>query len=604
MPKPPELSPEQREYVKLVVTGPFKDSAVTVFRDGMFPSVIQAMLEGSDNIVFARNRLGGKTTQVIFNVAPDRISISGIGESGMDNEGLKKMFRVGETTGEGGNTRGVGVKFMAWALAFDLQVIAKKEGDPNEWTFDESGFGDPKVDYSGNRPITSRLVSDQDIGRVDTILTDLKVKEKDMPGGAQLRRALGEVYRPLLAGEEVKFNRAGNPKLTPRKIINREGNPELANDRFVGWVISGKKAKQAFPLEIPLQDGCTEDLKIAVVEDEGGDESQPELIPYWIGQKDTSNPLAALVDPGIRLYYDGRLIQKREGLGVIDFRDPRLSQVVGEAHVDYVKGIKDGLMMNKSHGIAEDSSAWQRAKSALAQAVFPYIEELKKKPMKPTLAFSNELFQVLAKSKRFMSIVMGDILSDEVIAENLMHGGRLGVTHGQTPPVRSGTQEDVRDSIEPLGVQGKTWNDQEARTFPGRKSDPQIPRRRKGLAHEINLRDFEAGDKRFSAMVIDGSGSSQRRTIQINSAHPDIQGIFEESQVNPDDAAYHLLTLVNRELAHYMAKEAGKEDQEAVERFMVEATYALGSLALQDPTLDKIRIKGLQQSSRGESKRK
>lgn len=587
MPKPPETVSESgpqpaRRRVELRFAPEIKRSIGSVFLEGMHRPAVMALGEGIDNVVDARIKDGTVSTTVHLSRGDDRISILGMHELGMGPEGIQQLVSLGTTEGKGIGVRGIGAEAMAFYLAEDLKIIAKKAGDPFEWTFEDKGYGETTTEYAGERVIDPRQVADADVGRVETILTRLKLDQKDLPGGAELRAALGERYRPLLPPEdcELPVERSKKIVLPPRRTVNTQGNIVDVPDRVAMFVTYKKKTEQVRPKPKPLRSEYSETLRVATT-------NEGEPIGYWIGEVDRGSPGGMKVDPGFDVFFDGRLVRKREFFRH-DAHHPSLNNLVGEVHIDHTHGIKDALMINKAQGVSSDSPAWQRVVSAMNKEIAPFIDQLRQRPAAIDPRLPNSLTDISQRARLTIAAALGEIVEDPEILAALLGAPAAGETTGQRPPHRGADRN--ANPPGPLGIEGKDWKEQQGRTVPAPDADPSIPRRRKGFIDDVRFTPFRGGDTRRSAVVEEQRGSSMRRVLEVNTDHLKFQLLLLVMQKYPHAGTALFEQYLDEEGVRHAALELGGDKAELVRKFEEQGVFAAGRLVLDGPSATMLKI--------------
>lgn len=585
MPKPPE-APE-RQYVELRVAPRVKDTIGSVFLEGHHRPAVNAMRELADNVVDARHRQEGEPPTVVFVTrTDDRLSVFGGFEAGMGPEQIAALVSLGTTGGKGIGVRGIGAEAAAFYLARDLKIVCKREGDTHEWEMDVKGYGDITEEYGGKRAIDPRPVKDQSVGRIETMLTGLKLGREELPGGAELRAALAETYRPLLPPPNTPLTplRTHAQELPARMTVNEEGNIVPVHDRVAMFVSYKKNTEPVRPSEIPLKEGYGSDLNVAWTEVPGG---RAEPLGYWVGEVDRSQTGGQKVEAGFTVYFDGRMVRKREWWGH-DSRHAALRDLVGEAHVDHVRGIKEKLMVNKSQGVSTSSPEWQRVVAAMNRKIAPFIEELKSRPFEADPRLPAGLDAVLAAARLCADSALHEMLkSDDVLAE-LLGQATLGTAQGQRHPTTEGKRGGKKGK--PLGIEGVAWTDQNPQTFPTPDVDPAIARKRRGFLNgPIEARDLGAGVPATS--ILESLKDREGRRLVINTGHPAFQVLLEILRRDGVMGKFLIGKHAAEEIVDHAAELLGGKNAELVERYRDEGRYKAGKLLQQDPHLAMIKMR-------------
>lgn len=523
----------ERQFGELKWSARAKETSSSIFLQGRYPAPIQALLEFTDNSFGYRNRDKDYPTHITVVIDKDHISVTDFGSLGTDAEGIKHFAQVGETEEMGISYRGGGAKFASWYFGEDLEIKSKHAGDGIEYSTAIIGFGNPRIEYAGMFAIDATVSSwPEDKGRFQIIIRKLKNAE-NLPQGAMLRRVLGEVYRPLLARQAYDLK---NPtRLEKRRILDKEGHIIEVDDKVVLRVTTSRKTEQVSPLVIPLLPGYSEE-EIKIIKTTEG-----ERLGYWVGEMDTADGRSKIVEPGIRFYYDGRLI-------TIDYcgfdkRDPHLAGLVGEVHMDYIKGIKEQLPVNKSAGVNIQSDQWKRVVEAVHKAINPLVEEMLRKPILIVEQKPAFLERVFKEARRLADLCIKEIAQEGVYLTPADLDLLMGETHGQKPIItrREGDQpkEAKRD--------GRPWEDQKGRTIPGFEADPNIQRTRKSFFDRleyISLKD----ETTVSILREIEEASKKCRVLQINEKSLVVQLAILEGELA-------ITRLTGEEIIDWMARE-------------------------------------------------
>lgn len=593
MPRPPEASilneetvPE-RQFVKLRFDPRIKESIGSVFLEGHFRPAMNGLNELPDNGLDSRHATQGEPATTIHVArGDDRLSVAVFHEDGMGPDELQALVSLGTTEGKGIGVRGMGAEAAAFYVARDMKVIAKKEGESVEWELDVKGFGDITEEYGGKRVVDPRSVKDVAVGRVETILTRLKLPANELPGGAEMRAAFGKKYRPLLppADEPASLVRGAENHVSPRKVVDRQGNIVDAYDRVVMVVTHKKKAERVVPEPIPLQEGYDEKLRVVWTE---GTDGNPEPIGYWMGEVDRARPDGQKVDSGARVYFDGRLVRAREWFGH-DSRHAALRNVVGEVHIDHIRGIKSRLMINKAQGVSTSSPEWQRVSSAMHEEIAPFLDELKAKPLDVDPRLPIALEPILAAARLCADSVLGDMLTDDEVLAEMLGQAIHGVSQGQRRPHPG---EEHGGNREKLNIKGKPWDEQDAQTPVTSDADPTIPRKRRGfLSGKIEVRDLGPEVPR-SSILESAAGTQEGRRLVLNAGFPTIQDFFELYRKDPDVGKWLLETYTALEIVDHAAEEIGGNNVEIIKRYREEGRYRVGKLMHNDQYLAMVRMR-------------
>lgn len=587
MPRPPEVSSEVvpeplRRRVELRFAPEVKRSIGSVFLEGIHRPAVNALGEGVDNVVDARNKTGETSTTVHVTRGDDRVSILGMFELGMGPDDIQSLVSLGTTEGKGIGVRGIGAEAMAFYLAEDLKIVAKKAGEPFEWTFEDKGYGTTTTEYAGERVVDPRRVNDVAVGRVETILTRLKLDKKDLPGGAELRAAFGERYRPLLppADLDLPIERTATIVLPPRKVVDATGTVVEVPDRVAMFVTYKKKTEPVRPKPKPLRVEYTEDPQVAST-------SEGEPIGYWVGEVDRGADGGMKLEPGFEVFFDGRLVRKKEFFGH-DARHPSLNNLTGEAHLDNIHGIKDALMINKAQGVSSDAPAWKRVVDAMHAEIAPFVGKLRERPAEIDPRLPSSLIDISQRARFTIAAALGEIVDDDEILAALVGAPGVGETTGQRPPHRRGEQS--ARSSETLGIKGKPWGEQDGQTVPLRDANPSVPRRRKGFVDEVRFTAFPNGDARRSAVVEESKGSSTRRVLEVNTDHLKFQLLLLVMQKYPHAGTALIEQYLDEEGVKHAASELGGDKADLVRQFEDQGVLAIGKLVLDGPSAAMLKV--------------
>jgi len=551
----------QRQFGELRWTARTKETSASVFLSGRFPPAIQALLEFTDNSAGYRNKDREYPTHIHTIIEPERISVLDYGGLGADGEGIKKFALVGETEDVGISFRGAGAKYAAWFFGEDIEIRAKKRGDDVEYTSSIKGFGDPTIEYAGTFVIDPKKSQwDLDRGRFEVIVRRLKSADQFPQGGANIRRVIGEVYRPLLSSLMVDFR--SPVRLENRIILDSNGNIAEVNDKVIMTVTTRKKREQVFPLNIPLLPEYSEnDRKIL-------ETSLQEKMLVWIGEMDLSNLKSKTVKPGIRFYYDGRLINI-DYLG-FDEKDPRLSGLTGEVHLDNIIDIKKQLSVNKSAGMNLQSEQWQRVAATLRKFLAPFVEKLQQKTLQTSENRPDYLTSVLSDARRYIDLCLREMAQEGVIITEEDLDLLVGEIRGQRNPPRgkqeNSTQRTTRD--------GKKWIDQKPLTIAPEDASEELPRRRRSFIDGTDL--LSLGDFTTVSRIISRARNQRNeRILALNSENPTVQGAVSAGKLA-------MARLAGEELAEHVAIEFRSDMREALQlrdeiRFRHALVLAAGS---------------------------
>lgn len=477
--------------------------------------------------------------------------------------------------------RGAGAKYAAWYFGEDLEIRAKMKGEITDYSAKIPGFGNPTIEYQGMFPIDlSPTIWPQERGRFEIIVRRVKNPDK-LPGGAVMRRALAEVYRPLLVRETVDTKAVG--QVEPRIILKPDGEVKEVNDRIVLFLATRKRKRQVFPLEIPLLPGHSENnLEVARTR-------KGELIWFWVGEMDLKDKAAKMVKPGIRLYYDGRLLN-------IDYcgfneRDPRLAGLVGEAHLDNIEEIKSQLSVNKSTGVNTESEQWQRIIQAMKASLNPFIQALQERPLPLFEKRPEFLTRAFATARRLADLSLKDMAKEGA----LITPQDLRILMGETKGQRLTPRRQEREKREPEKTgKGMPWSDQRGQTIPDKDAQETIKRIRKSFIDGLDLRNLEDPTQvSVLASEPDASGR-ERQIIVLNASHPLVSAALLQGELA-------VIQLTGIQLAEAVA-EVYSTTLEGFHHFKRELLFRFGQYLATTPAYRKLEIRELQEKAKGKKR--
>lgn len=559
-----------RQYGELMWTARAKATLGSIFLQGRYPAPIQALLEFIDNSVGHRNRDKDYPTAISLVVQRDRINVTDFGGQGADADGIRFFARLGDTKEQGIGYRGAGAKSAAFHLAMDLDLSTKKAGDDIDYFTRIDNFGDENVEYRGTFPIdASPSKWDKEKGRFEVNLRRLKVPATLMQGGA-IRRVFSEVYRPLLVRtDDEQDDSAAN---LGRVVVDPEGNILRVSDQVVISVTGLRKIRERVePLHIPLLPGYSED-DIQVIET-----NQGEKIYLWYGEMDQGNDEVKSVKPGLRFYYDGRLLN-------IDFcgfdgRDPRLQGLVGEVHIDNIQGIKDQLSVNKSAGINTESSQWKRVIESVNIVLSPFVEQLKNKPIAKAENIPAFLNRVINQIHKITDLCLREIaqegallsVEDLAILVRDVEGANYAARFANT----FGSQKKDKDEINPEG--NKTSHPK--KPVPDIDPSEALRRIKRSFFNRHDVKPLQ-NPRTVSLIEEQRVGDRKERVLVINSNNPFVKLTLLEGEL----ATGRLLV---EELAVHIASEwcTSLEDFRV---FREDLRFRIGNMLLATPEYQRL----------------
>lgn len=565
----------EREFGELRWTARAKETSASIFLQGRYIPGIQALLEFTDNSVGYRNRREVFPTVITVIAERNRINVTDFGGIGADVEDIKRFALVGETEDVGIGYRGAGAKYAVWFLGEDLEINAKKAGEAIEHSVKIAGFGNPHIEYKGMFAIDpSPSIWPLEKGRFEIIVRRLK-DPSNLPGGAAMRRAFGEVYRPLLTQREVKAKDIR--PLEPRIIVRPDGQVEEVNDRIVLFLATRKKKRQVRPLEIPLLPGHSEDkLEVAKT-------SRGELIWFWVGEIDVKDRASKAVRPGIRFYYDGRLLNI-DYCGFND-KDPKLAGLVGEAHLDNIEGVKAQLTVNKSAGINTESDQWQRVVKTMNRSLASFVQTLQEKPLPLFEEKPKFLNRAFAMARRLTDLSLKNMAREGILISQEDLRILQGETKGQvyTPP--RGERESKASKTTRKGT---SWQEQKGRTLPPPEADERIQRVRKSFVDGIELGNLE-DPAQLSVLLkrSEATGKRERLILVLNATNPIVSAALLQGELA-------VTQLVGMELSEALA-EIYSSRIEDFRRFRREVLHIFGQNLMATPAYRRLEVQAFQE---------
>lgn len=572
----------EREFGELRWTARAKETSASVFLQGRYTPPIQALLEFTDNSVGYRNRQEPYPTVVTVIAEKNRINVTDFGGQGANAEGIKRFALVGETEDIGIGYRGAGAKYAAWCLGEDLEINAKRAGEAVDYSVKITGFGDTKIEYQGMFAIDpSPSTWPREKGRFEIVVRKLKDSEH-LPGGAAMRWAFGEVYRPLLTRQRVDLRATGS--LEPRIIITPDEQVKEANDWIVLYLATRKKKRQVMPLEVPLLPGYSED-RLDVAKTRAG-----ELIWFWAGEMDLKDKVAKAVKPGIRFYYDGRLLN-------IDYcgfneRDPRLAGLVGEAHLDNIVGIKSQLTVNKSVGVNTESEQWKRITQAMKAKLEPFVQALQEKPISLFEKRPEFLNRALATARRLADLSLKEMAREGILITPEDLRIMMGETKGQRYTSPAG--ERPRNKSEKTSKKGTPWSEQKGQTIPDKGADETIRRVRKSFIDGLELRNLEDPTQVSILAQEKDAGGRSKQVVVLNASHPLVSSALLQGELA-------VVQLAGIQLAEAIA-EVYSTNLEGFHRFKKEHLYKFGQYLATTPAYRRLEIRELQEKAKGKTR--
>lgn len=605
MPKPPdelrsipqEADTPPQEYVELVFDSRVKRAIASAIRLGRGKPGTTALLELGDNIFDWAITDPEQTTMAVFHLPSwnprdltfDRVRVESSFEQGMDAEKLRMMLKIGKSEDKGSGSFGIGAQAALMGLGKDVELTTKAKGSKFEYRFNEPGYGDYEVAYEGKRPISTQKVDDVDVGRVDIIIKRLRLNEGEIPTKAELVRAIAERYRPRIAPERLKFDRRKTYPVAPRRMIDQTGAPIELHDQTIVFVSGSKKTEQVVPFDYHLDPQYSEALRVAKT-------VEGEVVPFWVGEKAAE---AKQVDTGLRYYISGVLIHKG-GLAGHDEKDTRLSRVVGEVHADHVRGFKDEVLsLSKSATkINTDAAPWIRLERAVGDAINPFISGLLTRETEKDQFLPPSVIKAIQDGKRLADSVIGELLSSEILSGGEIPLKDRVVVRGQKVP--QSRQREGGLTGDSLGVLGKLWEEQQAKTTLPKDADSAVRRKRVGaIADEIKLIAFEDGDNRQYLV----RKEENQKIMMVNTGHDALKWILTVGQISQEQGALAMKGYIAEQLITEATVRYGGKDVEDFLSQLMEGKQAVWQLVRQDQAAKQILDQQKVASSAGKKKK-
>src|SRR3989344_3588802 len=429
------------------------DALMSTYRDAQV-----AVLDLVDNAV--DNRIEGKPLSVRVRIQKDELSIINQGGYGLDFEGLNNYFVWGhsdKTEGKIGKF-GVGGKAAMGFLGRGMEITCSAANSNTEYKVSDTTWETRQGELKQYTPEEKTAFSED--GYFKVRITNLK---KDISARALIAK-LAETYRPLILSGDIKISVNGI-EVEPAEIkyIEEEGiSPigEKLQTRFGDWLV----------------------LRAGILAE---------------GQK---------VKPGIRCYYNGRLIEEEEFFG---HRTPAQmsssSRLFGEADLDFVP-----VTTNKSD-FDKSSVQWEMASRAIHNKLTPIVERLATMRSESTKIERWE--QDLAKeAKKILDSVLAE--TQAIVKPDLRGKGSA-----------SGREKPTGEIITDHPKTGKTHKSTEGETAP--KLTAEGKTKRWGSADDYEIVSMGVTDKR--AEYVEERG---KLILKINAEHP----LYQTAKKLGDDA--------------------------------------------------------------------
>lgn len=452
----------------------------------------QAFLELIDNAV--DNRIDGRPLLIRIRVSANELSVANQGGRGLDLDGLEKFFVWGyseKTTGQIGFF-GVGGKAAMGYLGRSMEVVCSAQSSNVQYKiFDPSWETRPEGELKQFDWEEKRATTDQGYFRAK--ITNLK---RQVDANA-LRVKLSDIYRPLLmdGSAEIFVN---NTKVEPLRIDYVTDDPNLKPEnmkvqtRLMDWII----------------------LTVGVLQE---------------GQR---------IKPGIRCYYNGRLIEDEQFFGhPTPTQLPQMSRLIGEAYLDSVP-----VTTNKN-SFDKGSVKYEAATNRLRLVLTPWIEKIAKLKIEqksPIEAYERDLAK---RAKRVLEHVFA---TTGLVVKSMLPEGE---SQGRRPPTRSGSPP-----IQPTGRPGGP-GPKEGQTAP--TLDATIGEiKRWGATFAWEVTAMGSSGKRSDIILENG-----RNVLKINSDFP-----WYQAAKNAGDEALGLYILETGiwQICNTVTKDKAKEEAEAL----------------------------------------
>lgn len=413
----------------------------TISRKGMiralknqFSNVPQAVFELVDNSVDAR--LSNRPMQIWVDLKGDSITVLDVGGRGMGRRGMGELMQWGASIFHDEDRIGeymVGGKAAIAYLGNDLRIRTKSINEDDAWELVYKGFAlsdstdsPEETVYKGRSP----WIATDDVGWTEICITKLNIGRNRFDG---LQRRIADTYRTLLLPQA-----ADAPKLLSILIRGEEVQPlmlPLARD----------------PAKIELSEKIDKIGKVR----------------GWAGRLDREKLTATTrVRPGLRLIYNGRLIQDEQFFRWESSRSQgRFGSLIGEIEVGKRP---DGLQVSPDKSkFLHDNDAWD----AFAKRINEWLEPL----MSALVKFAEER-PVTKDEKKSLNEVMKEL--EKFLDEELKQGEQSlrdkSSPDGRKPP------SAVAESATAVGQSGR--RDPKPRTPSPDDAVGQLERLRKLLS--------------------------------------------------------------------------------------------------------------------------
>lgn len=362
---------------------------------GNYRTPQEAFQELIDNAV--DNRIPDKPLVVRIRAIKNELSVSNQGGSGLDREGLQNFFVWGfsnKTIGKQIGFRGVGGKSAMGYLGRSMEVVVSAQGSDEQYrVFDPNWESRAEGEWRKYTPEITKATSNEGYFRLK--VTNLK--REINPN--LLSQALANFYRPLLMDGSVKIF-VNNKEVEPVQI-------KMVSD-------DANLRPEAINTQTRLGDSIT--VIVGVLEP---------------GQS---------IKPGIRCYYNGRLIEEEQFFGQpTPSQLPQMARLIGEAHMDTIP-----VTTNKN-GFDKGSTRYVNAAKRLNVLLEPWVQKVSK--LKIEQQNSLEAFErdLAKKAKRVLEQVFANT---GIVTKSMLPGGE---SSDRRPPTKKEEAQPVIPSGKPGG---------------------------------------------------------------------------------------------------------------------------------------------------------
>lgn len=415
----------------------------------------QAILELVDNAVDDRiKELGAPQLIVRVRVYKDEISVANEGGMGLGLTGLHDFFAWGESEKvDSIGSFGIGGKAAMGFLGRSMEVVCSAKDSEVEYrVVDENWESRPGGELKEFPERKSKAIKIEGYFRVR--VTNLKREVNPRT----LSSKLGDIYRPLLIDGSVKIGVNG-VAVKPLDIKYREDDLSLQPTQY--------------RLQTRLGDHIL--LKVGILEE---------------GQS---------VKPGIRCYYNGRLVEDEQFFGLpTPVQMPQMSRFTGEAHLDFAKVTSNKTKFIKSHPTWDTAS--RRIHDQLERDWRDKIAGLRMEQKSPVDKRDQELAQ---RAKRLIEDVFATTM---LVTKNDL----AGESGGRLPP------NPARGTIKFRSEAGSGSTTREGKTAPRLEATvAEETVKRWGALHKWEVISMGIIDRRGE--IIEENG---KLILKINSDYP------------------------------------------------------------------------------------